>query len=102
MPWRLGFLAFTAVAWVQSLVRELRTCKPWCGQKTKKFNKYVKILKIVQVNLFTKQKQMHQHRKQTYGYQRGRSMHAQSLLTLCDPMDCSPPGSSVYGISQQE
>ena len=25
---------------------------------------------------------------------------AQSCLTLCDPMDCSPPGSSVYGISQ--
>ena len=23
-----------------------------------------------------------------------------SCLTLCDPMDCSPPGSSVYGISQ--
>ena len=22
-----------------------------------------------------------------------------SCLTLCDPMDCSPPGSSVYGIS---
>ena len=22
----------------------------------------------------------------------------QSCLTLCDPMDCSPPGSSVYGI----
>ena len=21
-------------------------------------------------------------------------------LTLCNPMDCSPPGSSVYGISQ--
>ena len=21
-------------------------------------------------------------------------------LTLCDPMDCSPPGSSVHGISQ--
>ena len=21
---------------------------------------------------------------------------AQSCLTLCDPMDCSPPGSSVY------
>ena len=30
-------------------------------------------------------------------------MHAkllQSCLTLCDPMDCSPPGSSVLGISQ--
>ena len=25
---------------------------------------------------------------------------AQSYLTLCDPMDCSQPGSSVHGISQ--
>ena len=24
----------------------------------------------------------------------------QSFLTLCDPMDCSPPGSSVHGILQ--
>ena len=24
-------------------------------------------------------------------------MHLQSWLTLCDPMDCSPPGSSVHG-----
>ena len=23
-------------------------------------------------------------------------------LTLCDPMDCSPPGFSVHGISQAE
>ena len=27
-------------------------------------------------------------------------MHAQSCPTLCDPMDCSRPGSSVHGISQ--
>ena len=30
-------------------------------------------------------------------------MHAkllQSCLTLCDPMDCTPPGSSVHGIHQ--
>ena len=27
---------------------------------------------------------------------------AQSCLTLWDPMDCSPPGSSVHGIFQQE
>ena len=27
-------------------------------------------------------------------------MSAQSCLTLCDPRDCSPPGSSVYGIQQ--
>ena len=25
---------------------------------------------------------------------------AQSCLTLCDPMHCSPPGSSVHGIFQ--
>ena len=25
---------------------------------------------------------------------------AQSCLTLCDPVDCSPPGSSVLGILQ--
>ena len=25
---------------------------------------------------------------------------AQSCLTLCDPVDCSPPGSSVHGIFQ--
>ena len=25
---------------------------------------------------------------------------AKSCLTLCDPLDCSPPGSSVHGISQ--
>ena len=30
------------------------------------------IRKIVKMNLFTKQKQTHRHRKQTYGYQRGR------------------------------
>ena len=27
-------------------------------------------------------------------------MHTQSCLTLCGPMDWSPPGSSVHGISQ--
>ena len=26
----------------------------------------------------------------------------QSCSTLCEPMDCSPPGSSVHGILQQE
>ena len=39
------------------------------------------------------------------GDQGGRDtcVHAQSLqscLTLCDPTDCSQPGSSVHGISQ--
>ena len=29
-----------------------------------------------------------------------RSRYAPSCLTLCDPVDCSPPGSSVHGIFQ--
>ena len=29
-----------------------------------------------------------------------KSEVAQSCLTLCDPMDCSLPGSSVHGIFQ--
>ena len=58
-----------------------------------------------------KQKQTHRHRAKTCGcWGRGRGgrrgkdglgvwgwcLVAQSCLTLCDPMDCSPPGSSVH------
>ena len=28
--------------------------------------------KVIQMNLFTKQKETHSHRKHTYGYQRGK------------------------------
>ena len=31
---------------------------------------------------------------------KGECVHAQSYPTLCDPMDYSPPGSSVHGILQ--
>ena len=29
-----------------------------------------------------------------------RAKSLQPCLTLCDPMDCSPPGSSVHGLLQ--
>ena len=65
-----------------------------------------------QMNLFTKQKQTHRHRKQTYDYYSGKEGEGQIrplgltyitcccsvakwCPTLCDPMDCSTPGSSV-------
>ena len=32
--------------------------------------------------------------------QHATCMHAQSCPILCDPMDCSPPGSTVHGIFQ--
>ena len=34
------------------------------------YHLYVESNKMIQVSLFTKQKQTHEHRKQTYGYQR--------------------------------
>ena len=40
-------------------------------------NKYYMIslnLNMIQMSLFTKQKQTHRQRKQTYGYQRGKGM----------------------------
>ena len=30
----------------------------------------------------------------------GGGLVAKLCLTICDPMDCSPPGPSVHGISQ--
>ena len=35
-------------------------------------------------------------------YLEGDGGGAQSCPTLCGPMDCSPPGFSIHGISQQE
>ena len=36
----------------------------------------------------------------TFYFRKSESEVAQSCLTLCIPMDCSPPGSSVHGILQ--
>ena len=36
----------------------------------------------------------------TWPCQKVKVLVAQSCLTLCDPMNCSPPGSSVHGILQ--
>ena len=44
------------------------------SEKDKHDIAYVKLKKKVQMNLFTKQKQIHRYRKQTYGYQRRKGM----------------------------
>ena len=36
----------------------------------------------------------------THTHRRRRSEVAQSSPSVCDPMDCSPPGSSIHGILQ--
>ena len=40
------------------------------------------------------------HSQHHYPTRNLQPLVAQSCLTLCNPMDCSPPGSSVHGISQ--
>ena len=41
-----------------------------------------------------------QDKSNAYFWKKERNEVTQSCLTLCDPMDCSLPGSSVYGIFQ--
>ena len=55
-------------------------------------------LKVLIFTVFTESKS-----KNITKYTHEVCVHAkllQSCLTLCDPMDCSPPGSSVHGILQ--
>ena len=40
--------------------------------------------------------------RETHTLHEVKVLVAQSCLTLCDPMDCSPPGSSVMEFSRQE
>ena len=40
---------------------------------------YVKYYKMIQMNLFTKQKYSHRHRKQTHGYQKGKGQRRDKL-----------------------
>ena len=44
--------------------------------------------------------QYHPSRFHIYALKESESEVAQSCPTLCDPVDCSPPGSSVHGILQ--
>ena len=69
------------------------------------------MLKMTQMNLYTKQKQTHRHRRQTWlpkGKGQGGGVNlefeiniqfssvAQLRPTLCDPVDCSTPGLPVH------
>ena len=47
-----------------------------------RYHLYVKSKKMIQMNLFTKQKQTHRYRKQTYGYQRGKGLGRDKLGVL--------------------
>ena len=50
------------------------------------------------VKMYTDQSSNHNSGKMPF--RKERSEVAQSRPTLCDPMDCSPTGSSVHGIFQ--
>ena len=54
---------------------------------------------MVQKNLAVLELSLNVSRFET-AYTMKESEVAQSCLTLCNPVDCSPPGSSVHGILQ--
>ena len=57
------------------------------------------MLKILQAKL--QQFRNHELPDVQAGFRKGRESEvAQLSPTLCDPMDCSPPGSSIHGILQ--
>ena len=58
------------------------------------------IKKVIQMDLFMKRKQTHRHRKENWLPKVGCVLISQSCPSLCDPIDCSPPGSSVHGLFQ--
>ena len=58
------------------------------------------IKNVIQMDLFMKRKQTHRHRKENWLPKVGCVLISQSCPSLCDPIDCSPPGSSVHGLFQ--
>ena len=59
------------------------------------FNTVTKRIKYLGINLPKETKDLY---AENYACMHVKSL--QSCVTLCDPMDCSPPGSSVHGILQ--
>ena len=56
-------------------------------------NVYIELFHIIQQELIS-------HCKAPAAAAAAAAMSLQSCPTLCDPMDCSPPDSSVHGIVQ--
>ena len=74
-----GTVAYVAVSFSNQHIRvRITQCLCWCEECLPKVCVYLR---------------PHIHKTQ-------RCVHAQSRLILCDPMDCSSPGSSVHGILQ--
>ena len=81
--WRLKLFGFSLLSlnkWILNTTGLLKTIK-WYVRKTNIiwYHLLVQSKKLTQINLFTKQKQTHIHRKQTYGYQRGKGRRRDKL-----------------------
>ena len=44
----------------------------WSKSDRDKYHLHMESKRMIEMNLFTKQKQTHRHRKQIYGYQKGK------------------------------
>ena len=97
----LGLDTFTDVAWVQSLVRQLKTPQAMQqGQKKRKEFGFNLLDHRWPISLKLRSDRMDPSFKYILLLGEILSEVAQSCPTLCDPMDCSLPSSSVRGIFQ--
>ena len=82
----------------------LRSENCWCGRLTSVLAELGQtvFLKMIKAWRPSRQspKEKSRPRELRGGPHRTCVIGSQSCPTLCDPLDCSPPGSSVHGISQ--
>ena len=87
-------------------VKRLVVAKIWVGEgwihRAQKIFKSVKLLCMILLNIMVDLRHLHLSKpmKCPWSKEVRWSELAQSCPTLCNPMDCSPPGSSFYGILQ--
>ena len=73
-------ILFSYKEWNNAICRNMEGCRDYCIKWGNSDNdKYHMMLliceilkKMIQMNLFTKQKETHRHRGQIYGYQKGK------------------------------
>ena len=99
----LQFGPFTALAWVWSLVRELRSCKPCDKVKNKAFMYVIMTYTVSHLAWsFPWDNNWESWYTRTTRCKRGLLLFSRWVMSnsFCDPVDYSQPGSSVHGISQ--
>ena len=103
---RKGTYTYLWLIHVSVWQKTTKFCKTIILQLKNRFKKKKLLIEILVSLLFLTSMHTHTHsytlfeRKRKDTGNESQSVFAQLCPTLCNPMDCSPPGSSVHGILQ--